>query len=495
MAEVTIPSLFPPQGAGPSEDFPQPFQSIGSRGVNNLASKLLLALFPPGSPFFRLRISERILAELQGLDDGEDIRGEFEAALSLYEMRVVNAMEAAGCRIVIYEAFRQLLVAGNALVHIMKGGAMRYFRLDSYVVVRDGAGNVLEIIVKEKLDRLTLPEHVRDRVAAPVYDETGSCTNLEVELYTRVCRTKRGWTEEQECDGVPIPEASSKYPKDKMPWLALRFTREAGEHYGRSYCDELIGDLRTCDSLSQSMVDYAGVASRVVFLVAPGSETRLDDIINAASGDAVEGKEDDVGSLKLDKSNDFQTVTTTLQTVEQRLGAAFLLFSSVQRQAERVTAEETRHLANELDQGLGGIYSILSQEYQRPVVVLELAQLARDKELPPLPKDTVRPEIITGLDALGRTSDLMRLEALLKDIGTTFGPETVSDYVIAGAAITRKAAALSIDTKGLIRSEEEVEKRRAERNRQALVEKLGPDAMKAQAAQQSSPQSTQPQAQ
>jgi hypothetical protein len=289
VARVTIPALFPPQGSSAADPLPQPFQSVGARGTNNLASKLLLALLPPGNAFFRLRMSEKVIAELQARDDADDVRGKMEQALSLYEERVTNALETAGSRVVTYEALRQLLAAGNVLLHVMKKGAMRYFSLDCYVVVRDGEGNVLEIIVKECLDRLTLPDDVAALIEAPKYDSTGACQNPDVELYTRVRRTKRGWEETQEVDGTPVPKATSKYPLDKCPWLALRYTRKSGEHYGRSYNDELIGDLQSLDVLSMSLVDFGAVASRILHLIKPGGMTRLEDVINAKTGDAIEG--------------------------------------------------------------------------------------------------------------------------------------------------------------------------------------------------------------
>lgn len=493
VAKVTIPSLFPPKGSGAADALPQPFQAVGARGVNNLASKLLLALLPPGSSFFRLSPSEKVVTELKAKQseaaaagqEAPDIRGALDKALSVYEKRVVSALEASGSRIVVYEALRQIIVAGNVLIHVMKGGALRYFQLDSYVVVRDGEGNVLEIVVEEELDRLTLPERVRALVTPPEIAEDGTCTNPVVKLYTRIQRTERGgWKETQEVEGKEVPKAGSTYPKDKCPWLALRFTRKAGEHYGRSYGDELIGDLRSCDVLSMALVDFASVASRIVFLVTPGSQTTIDSINDAVSGDAVEGRKDDVGALQLDKYADFQVVKATVESIEARLGAAFLLNSSVQRQAERVTAEEIRYVAQELEQGLGGIYSILAQEFQHPLVVLLLAQLARDKELPPLPSETVKPEIITGLDALGRTADLMRLDTLLRGVAETLGPDSVKEYVRGGAYIQRRATALSIDTDGLIRSEEEVQQQRDMARKQAMVEKLGPEAMRQQAAMQ-----------
>ena len=58
VAKLTIPHLYPPKGANEATEYPTPYQSVGSRGVTNLASKLMLALFPPQAPFFRLDVDE-----------------------------------------------------------------------------------------------------------------------------------------------------------------------------------------------------------------------------------------------------------------------------------------------------------------------------------------------------------------------------------------------------------------------------------------------------
>ena len=50
-----------------------------------------------------------------------------------------------------------------------------------------------------------------------------------------------------------------------------------------------------------------------------------------------------------------------------------MLFRS--RSAERVTAEEVRYMAQELETALGGVYSILSQEFQYPFVNLLLGRM------------------------------------------------------------------------------------------------------------------------
>ena len=64
-SELTIPSLIPDEGHNSTSELYSPFQSVGARGVNNLASKLLLLLLPPNSPFFRLSIAGKAKEDLQ----------------------------------------------------------------------------------------------------------------------------------------------------------------------------------------------------------------------------------------------------------------------------------------------------------------------------------------------------------------------------------------------------------------------------------------------
>ena len=63
--EVTIPTLIPDDSDTYSEKFSTPYQGIGARGVNNLASKLLLSLLPPNAPFFRLSIDNFALKDIE----------------------------------------------------------------------------------------------------------------------------------------------------------------------------------------------------------------------------------------------------------------------------------------------------------------------------------------------------------------------------------------------------------------------------------------------
>ena len=54
-SKLTLPTLIPPSNYSNATKYSTPFNSVGARGVNNLASKLLLSLVPPNAPFFRLK--------------------------------------------------------------------------------------------------------------------------------------------------------------------------------------------------------------------------------------------------------------------------------------------------------------------------------------------------------------------------------------------------------------------------------------------------------
>ena len=177
-SELTIPTLIPPEGHSSSTTYPTPFQSIGARAVNNLAAKMLMALLPPNSPFFRLVVDDFDLSMLQG----EGQRGQVEEALSRIERTILSEIEIQNLRVPCYEAIKLLLVSGNVLVHLPPFGGMRVFPLDRYVVQRDAMGNVLEIITKETVAPVMLDPETRALIG-DVEDGPGS-PEEEVDLYT-----------------------------------------------------------------------------------------------------------------------------------------------------------------------------------------------------------------------------------------------------------------------------------------------------------------------
>lgn len=472
-AKLTIPSLMPPSGHSAPSRLPAPWQTLGARCVNTLANKLLLALFPPGSSFFKFNLDGKAKAQADAnarQATGESTpQGPIDEGLSKIEQIILRDMETSAARTQLFSALRQLIASGNILLHVPNEGPFRAFRLDRYVVRRDPMGTLLETIVCETVAPASLPEEVRTLAGAKASDEK------TLELYTHIQWDGTAWREYQEIEGKQIPGTQSTYPKGKCPWLALRLIALDNEDYGRGLVEEYLGDFRSLEALSKAIVQGTAAAAKVVFLVNPNGTTDARVISKSETGDVRDGRADDVTTMKVDKGADFTVALNTIKGIADALSYAFLLNSAIQRNGERVTAEEIRYMAQELEAGLGGIYSNLSQDLQLPLVTLLWHRNTKNGSIPQLPKGMVRPTIVTGLDALGRGQDRSRLTGLLQTL-QAFDPNIAQKLKI-GELVKRLAAADGVDVTGLIKSDAEIAQEQQQAQMQAMIEKLGPNAI------------------
>ncbi len=468
-AKLTIPFLLADEDHNAMDRFYTPYQGFGARAVNNLSSKLLLALFPTTNPFFRYVADEADMQEAEEQDP--DIRTKIESGLKQREKVTMHELENTPFRNPFSLALKLMIVTGNALVYLADDGNIRVFKLDSYVVRRDPSGNVLEIITKEMLDPLMIDEKTREEAGINLREAKDKGVKVKsVGLFTHVKRTPKNWEVYQEINGKVIESTKGTYAKDMNPWLPLRFSRIDGEHYGRGLVEEYFGDFVSLDGFRQNLTEGAAAMSKVVFLVRKNGQTRIKDITKAENGDVKYGSADDVSTLQAEKRADFQVVRETYRDIEAELAKAFLLNSSVSRDAERVTATEIRVVARELEDTLGGVYTVLSQEFQLPFINIFTGRLEKSGKLEKLPSGSVTPTITTGLSALGRTDDLERMLQFMEIIAQLPG---AAERLNVGTFIERTATALFIDQEGLMKSDEDIQ----EEQQQALLAQTAQQAV------------------
>ena len=426
-----------------------PWQSVGAKCVVALAAKLMLATLPPQATFFKLQVRDDKLGE----DMPPDIRSELDLSFSKMERMVMDYIAASNDRVVIHQALKHLIVSGNALLFMGKDGIKNY-PLNRYVVNRDGNGNVLEIVTKELINKDVLGFDIPKKNPNTGIDETETAHTDDVEVYTYVKLENGRWVWHQEVLDMIIPNTRSSSPKNASPWLVLTFNSVDGEQYGRGRVEEFIGDLKSLEGLSQALVEGAAAASKVIFLVSPSSTTKPATIAKAGNGAIVQGRAEDVQVVQVGKTADFSTAAQMSQTIERRLLEAFLVMNI--RNAERVTAEEVRLTQLELEQQLGGIFSLLTVSFLIPYLNRTLLVLQRNNEIPKLPKDIVRPQIVAGINALGRGQDRESLTQFMGTIAQTVGPEAMMQYINPEEAIKRLAAAQGIDILNLVKSQEQM---------------------------------------
>lgn len=451
-ASLTVPTLVPPENNNNTTEYPTPYQSLGSQGVNNLANKLLLALFPPNSPFFRFQIDDFTLEELT---QQEGLRAQVEAGLAKVERAIHSDMESSTLRTKCVDALKQLMVAGNVLLYAPENDVegIRVFRLGSYVIKRAPNGQVIYFITKEDTTPAALSDNVIEACSITINEDKGKAK--PVSIYTVVQRDGNKWKVFQEINKKLVPGSDGTYALTTSPWIPLRYIATDNEDYGRSFVEEYLGDLVSLEGLNKAIVQGSAAAAKLLILVRPNGSTSKDAITKAPNGSVVHGNADDITMMHLDKFADFRVALETINRIESRLSRAFMLNTSVQRTGERVTAEEIRYMAGELDDAQGGVYSVLSQELQLPLVRIWMARMQKQKRLPNLPNEVAKPTIVTGLEALGRGHDLNKLSALQQHL-QAIGQDAVARYLNVGDYISRAATSLGIDASGLVKSEDQI---------------------------------------
>ena len=114
-------------------------------------------------------------------------------------------------------------------------------------------------------------------------------------------------------------------------------------------------------------------------------------------------------------------------------------------------------MAEQLETAMGGVYSLLSQEFQLPLVKILMKRMQDSKEIPALPKNSVKPTIITGIEALGRGNDLQKLREFVAELGNLaqMNPQVVQS-LNPDDLIKRIATSLGIEMEGLIKTQEQM---------------------------------------
>lgn len=504
-ARLTLPHLMTEEGHTSSSRIDDPYSSIGARCVNSLAAKIESTILPHNVPFFYHQLSDDAVEDLGG---NEALRNEVDLRLNARERKIVTEIEDLAIRPIISTAVKHLLVSGNFLILIPQKGVVKGFKLDRYVVQRDSEGNLLKVIIREDISLDALPDEAK-RILMQADDGISEDQRLPSErlgkkdqkvVYTVYYRDGNRVRTYQSIDGWVIKGTEGSYSLETAPVMPLRWTSMFEEDYGRSYVEEYIGDLNACEHYERALRYAAAAASKVNFLVNPAGLTRAQDVAGAANLAIISGRAEDVTSLQMDKQPDMAFVQEQQFKVINRLSHAFFLHQSVQRDAERVTKYEIQTMISELDDVLGGVYSLLAQTLQRPMLVRVIKRMERQKKIPPLSdlkgpdgKPVAEPVLITGVEAIGQGHSYNRLQSFVNDLVVPLASafkETIMPELDFRGLLHRGAVGMSIDPDGIIKSEEQkaedLAKAEAMQNRaatrQALADaagKSGPEVAKA----------------
>ncbi len=471
-AMLTIPSLMPLEGHDAKAHLIEPYQSLGSTGVVSMSSRVTMALIPAGRPHLRLDLPAQELLKLDG-----EVPPEVNQQLAKGEKLIQAAVEKANWRARTLDSVQQLIVCGSVTEEFLEDNSIRVHRLDHFVWRRDSKGRVVECVIMESWDKDTAPAEVPQEAQSST-SSTSMMPRSEdtIEVYVHIKLMRRGSefiyevTKETE-SGTQF--SSEEYPEGRVPYLFLRWGSTPGEDYGRSKVEEVIGDLRSLDSLSKQALELGAMGAKNFIMVRPGATANglKNRLTRMSNGDVAVG---DPESVELKQFNTVQGLQSTEAMIDRKEGSlsrAFLIMNSTQRDAERVTATEIERDIQELESVLGGTFSMLSLEMLERRTDLLIANMITRGEFPPVDDGVIEPTILTGLEALSRERDVSRGMQAAQAI-QTFGDEAIKRVKL---DVVLDKVMVGLGFPDAIKDEAQVQAEDKARSQQALAQQaVGP---------------------
>lgn len=454
LAAITLPYAIRRDGqtgSTPMEDSNS--QSFCGRAVNTLKAKMGMALLPPSTSSFRLQPNSEIMMQIALSEGAEQQVADMNKTLSAATNIINKEIESQQIRESLFNVIVQLILVGSCIVEKVEGDGIIIHTLKNIAVDLDSRGKPFTLCFKETLSRL--PENI---TVAEEQDE--------YELYTMLYldpESKDSWIMTQDIDGELVGDEKT-FKTDKLPYKYLGWTWMSGDYCHRPFAEDYFKDMESIDSLSSLMSDGSIIAGKqIIFVNERGGRTRKDAVAMSANGDVVDGSAEDVTAFRSEKGQDIGIVSQYLSELKRELASSFLLNESATRDAERVTAEEVRFMAQELEtSSLAGIYSKLSVEWSEWLINQIIGEVKFDFT-------TLEPNVITGLDALGRTAETQKLDGAMGRITNL----QLNSWIKENELVNRILLQQGIDMTGLVKTPDE---------------KKAEDAAAQQAAQQAAAQ-------
>lgn len=417
-AKWTLPHVFPETGQNQATELPKVLDGLGARAVNHMANKAVTTLFRPQGSFFRMWPGKKNEQQLDAISQDENkadvaaVKAQIDNALNDAEQEAMEELDMVSFRPAATNAAKLLIITGNALEYHPEGGAVQVFNLRNYCVVRDISGAVIEIMTMECKAFETFSNAIQDKLRQLRQQDKPYEDRTEVKIYTRIKLEEDGkFHVTQAADLLDISKPDVTYPRDKLPWIVLTWNLVNGEDYGRGLVEDYAGAFHALEVLNQSLLNIAALMGDIKIFVKPTSLVDVEAVNNSPSGSYHAGNPEDIGTGQFNKHAEAQFIATMVERYEKQIAQAFLLNSSMIRDAERVTTEEIRLIANELDTSHGGVYSRLAYQWQMP-----LAYIILDHTKFPFASFGVKIKIITGMDSLSRQGELENIRMFIGDL-------------------------------------------------------------------------------
>lgn len=378
--------------------------SGGAELLSNLSGQVMKWAFPAKGAFFRYMAKEGSeLANLTKSKRNDILLRLEESAMQALKDRMFSSVSL--------DILIGMLGLGNVvyLVPEKKGNAIQVFDLNDTVIKRSPSGIVTDIIIRECYEYRFIKDTYKKQITVKEYNDYDI-----VEVYTHVSlNSDKKYEVRYAIDTEDLPYNGNYFTEHTCPYRVSALNPKKNTNYATGIVQRYLALIHKSSVYSDTATDTAVSGSLLNWLIKNGSAIDPEEFSQREQGQAFYGQKDDVTPIMADVSKHLQLTDIAHNKINQTLHRVFLMFSAIQRDAERVTAEEIRTIASRLEESHTGLKSTIGDTLQRPLAMLAL-HLIDDKELNQY-KDSIDVYVVSALEAMSRNAEQDNLLVTLND--------------------------------------------------------------------------------
>ena len=466
-AKYTLPQIYLEDAIRESGIEPEDLvigDSIGAESLNNFVSQLSKIVFPIQGAFFRVdKKQNRDTPNIDSLSDTQK-----QDKFRELEERAMEALYVRGLHAQKFMLLAQLVGLGDVVFRVPRGreSDIQVYDMNDVVIKRTRNNKLADLIIREKTEYRFLSEKAKGTLRVrgkKVYKEDDVLS-----LYTHVRLNSNNKFEiHLSLEDVPLDTELNFYACDKCEYNVSSITLKRGSNYGTGVVQQYLPLIHKANVYADTNTDIAVAGSLVNWAIKPNVSLRPDEFAQREQGQPFAINPDDIKPIVADIGSHLQITSLQYNSLVNTLQRVFLLPQAVQRDAERVTAQEIRMVAAKIEEQHSGLYAQIAERLQRPLAILGL-DLIEDEDLLKY-KDEVEVKVVTAMEAQSRGMELDNMLASLGD-ATIFNsvPPQVAERLKIDDVMSTIFNNRNVDAPKYVKSEDEFQaEQQAIANREA----------------------------
>jgi hypothetical protein len=402
------------------------FDETAVVGVNEFAAELQSSLLPPFSRWAEIKAGSEI---------PEEAREEIDAELQKVTETVFDYIANSNFDQEINEALLDLSV-GTGILKVEEGDNIDPLRFQAVplteIALEDGPDGLVDDV---HYRRFVKPEHLKVMFPKMSREALETVKNRaqgdsRIELLQSTVRNRstpnvRKWDYIAHLPGQEMVLSEAKYDgRGSNPWIIFRWSKAAGECYGRGPVISALPAIRTCNLVVQLVLENADMAITGMYQADDDGVINPDSIVLSpglivprAPGSRIEALQNpsnfDVSQLILDDMR--HNIRKAL--FNQQLGRP--------HEATPMSATEVAERMAQLAQEIGPAFGRLMKELVEPVIqrVIFILKKRGLIQLPTLDGRELKLVSRSPLAAAQRMQDVTNMDRFMQRIGAIFGPQ------------------------------------------------------------------------